>query len=176
MRALLTGSSGGSSKWFKNGAPIPGANSPTYNANSAGIYNMVKTNTNGCADSSPVGKVVTSLAAPIVNLGKDTSICGSSYTLDAGNAGATFTWNTGPITQTLLVNTSGTYIVTVTNSNSCSKSDTIKVNISAAFVTSSFSQIICANKSYLWNSINRNSAGHIWIPLKTNMGVIVLSH
>ncbi|MEO1448221.1 MAG: PKD domain-containing protein [Bacteroidota bacterium] len=67
------------------------------------------------------------IAQPSVNLGADTILCGpATYTLDAGNAGATFLWNTGEQTQTLLVDSSAFYIVTVTDGGG-STSDTIYV-------------------------------------------------
>ncbi len=52
------------------------------------------------------------LAQPIVNLGADTSHCGS-YLLDADNAGATHLWSTGETTRTIVASTSGTYWVDV---------------------------------------------------------------
>lgn len=55
---------------------------------------------------------------PIVDLGGDQQICeGESITLDAGNAGATFTWSDQSTGQTLTVNEAGTYSVTVTEGN-----------------------------------------------------------
>jgi len=55
---LLTGSSGGSSQWYMNGNMIAGATSNMYYASMPGIYNMTKTNANGCSDSSAVGVLV----------------------------------------------------------------------------------------------------------------------
>jgi hypothetical protein len=54
----LTGSSGGSSQWYMNGVLQPGATANTFTVNAAGIYNMTKTNTNGCKDSAAVGHQV----------------------------------------------------------------------------------------------------------------------
>jgi hypothetical protein len=52
---------------------------------------------------------------PDVNLGNDTTIYqGQSLTLDAGNPGAAFLWNTGETTQTISVTGPGIYSVDVT--------------------------------------------------------------
>ena len=65
-----------------------------------------------------------------VNLGNDTSICfGSSIILDAGPA-FDYIWNTGAITQTISADSSGQYIVTITEINGgASATDTINVNL-----------------------------------------------
>ena len=55
---LLTGSMGGSSQWLMNGTMIAGATTNQYWAKSTGIYNMIKTNQNGCSDSAAVGTEV----------------------------------------------------------------------------------------------------------------------
>lgn len=51
---------------------------------------------------------------PVVDLGSDTSLCASTYLLDAGNPGATFLWSTGASSQTINADSSGTYWVQVT--------------------------------------------------------------
>ena len=56
---LLTGATGGTLQWFKDGIMIPGANESTYYASEVGIYNQLKTNTSGCSDSSNVGILLT---------------------------------------------------------------------------------------------------------------------
>lgn len=54
---------------------------------------------------------------PVVNLGGQVAFCqGNSLLLDATNPGANYLWSTGAQTPTLLVSTSGTYWVRVTNS------------------------------------------------------------
>lgn len=127
----LTGTSGGTSQWYMNGSPIVGANSPTYQTSQAGVYNMTKTNTNGCTDSAATGITVTVVQAPVVALGADSTQCGGSITLDAQNAGATYLWIDSTTAQTLTVSTSGMYSVTVTDANNCVSSDTINVTIHA---------------------------------------------
>ncbi len=45
-------------------------------------------------------------ALPDINLGSDTSLCGSvSWQLDAGNDGITYLWSTGDSTQTIIIDT-----------------------------------------------------------------------
>jgi hypothetical protein len=51
--------------------------------------------------------------------------------LDAQNQGSTYIWNDNSSGQTLNVNTSGTYYVTVVNSNGCTSSDTIALVVNA---------------------------------------------
>jgi hypothetical protein len=67
--------------------------------------------------------------SPVVNLGADGPICqGTSVTLDAQNPGATFAWSTGATTQTISVNSAGSYYVTV--NNGCGiKKDTINITV-----------------------------------------------
>lgn len=55
-------------------------------------------------------------APPSNSLGSDTTYCGDfTRVLDAGNAGSEFLWSTGATTQTINVNTPGTYTVEITN-------------------------------------------------------------
>ena len=73
---------------------------------------------------------------PVVNLGKDTTVCkGKTITLHAGTgSGYTYNWSNGTTSSTLAVDQSfanssdiATIIVTVTNTYGCSKSDTIVI-------------------------------------------------
>jgi|GEM_PF-3103414 len=73
---------------------------------------------------------VTVAPLPQVNIGPDTTLCGSGiYSLNAGNSGASFNWSNGAITQSITVNTSDVYTVVVTSVNGCSNTDSALVNI-----------------------------------------------
>ncbi|MBW8051000.1 MAG: T9SS type A sorting domain-containing protein, partial [Cytophagales bacterium] len=66
------------------------------------------------------------------NLGFDTIICtGDSIVLDAGNPGMQYSWSTPDTTQTITVDTSGTYSVQVTDVTGCFSSDTVSVTVSS---------------------------------------------
>ena len=72
--------------------------------------------------------VVTINDLPLVALGSDTLLCnGSTLLLDAGNPGAGYMWNTLDITQTINVDTAGTYSVTVTDGNGCEGMDDLVI-------------------------------------------------
>jgi len=70
------------------------------------------------------------LPALIVALGADMIICpGDSIMLDAGNPGSTYLWSTGDSVQTLTVNSSGIYWVSVMSGSGCTGSDTVTITI-----------------------------------------------
>jgi hypothetical protein len=88
--------------------------------------------------------VVTVVNSPTVNLGADTAVCnGQPVTFNAGNAGATFLWSDNSAQQTLTVNTSGSYSVTVTNANNCSASDAVSVSDFVLALTTSGVSTTC---------------------------------
>jgi hypothetical protein len=131
----LTATSGGSSQWYMNGVLIPGANTPSYTTNQPGAYNMIKTNLNGCADSSAGSFVVVSFPAPVVTLGNDTSFCAGAapYALTAQSANTIlqWQWSTGSTLQTILVSSSGAYSVFVVDNVGCGARDTVNITVNA---------------------------------------------
>jgi gliding motility-associated-like protein len=101
-----------------------------------------------------------------VNLGADKQICtGTSTTLNAGIAGATYQWNTGATTQTISVSSAGTYSVLVTQNN-CSDRDTVIVTtISNPNAGSNGSTTVCDNSQIainLFSLISGEQTGGTW--------------
>ena len=112
------------------------------------------------------------------NLGNDTTVCSSSFTLDAGTGWASYQWSTGATTQTISVNTTGSYWVVVSN-GSCSVSDTIAVQFNSYSVNLGNDTSLCAGDSLTLNagpgtswqwstgastqSITVNTAGSYWV-------------
>lgn len=93
-----------------------------------GTYSVMVTDlSTGCQAADTVNLTIGSI--PVVNIGNDSTQCGGVITLNAQNAGATYLWSTTASTQTITVSTSGTYNVTVTNSDGCSASDTVMLTI-----------------------------------------------
>ncbi len=82
----------------------------------------------GCA--SPRIPIYVNVAASIaVNIGPDTTVCGTSFALDAGNPGSAYLWSTGAGTQVVNVTVSGTYSVTLINPIGCVGSDAVSVTL-----------------------------------------------
>jgi len=69
--------------------------------------------------------------APFVDLGPDTILIqsGQSVTLDPGSGYVNYQWSTGDSAQTIVVNTSGSYVITVLDSNGCFASDVVIINV-----------------------------------------------
>ncbi|MCX7696866.1 MAG: gliding motility-associated C-terminal domain-containing protein [Bacteroidales bacterium] len=105
-----------------------GSSNSTINVSTSGTYSVTVTYGGICSTSDAIQ--VTVWPAPVVNLGPDITICqGQQAVLDAGNPGETYVWSTNENTQTIIVSTSGTYSVTVTNSYNCSNSDAVIVTV-----------------------------------------------
>ncbi len=122
----------------------------TTTVNSSGTYIVQVITPAGCSNSDSVN--ITINPQPVVNLGPDFSICTSSTTLNAGNAGSNFLWSTAATTQTINVGT-GIYNVTVTNAFGCFDRDTVVVNTNATpFVNAGPDVSICTGNSTTLNA------------------------
>jgi len=79
----------------------------------------------------PVAVTANVYPAPFVDLGPDTILIqsGQSVTLDPGSGYANYQWSTGDSTQTIYVSSSGSYVITVVDSNGCFASDVVIINV-----------------------------------------------
>jgi len=105
-----------------------GAATPTITATAPGTY-WLHVSEGSCAGSDTV--VVSERPNPSVNLGPDTAVCqGQSVTLHSLGAYTVpaYLWSTGGTSPSISVNTTGNYILTVTQ-NGCTGSDTVSVTI-----------------------------------------------
>ena len=123
----------------------------TFLVDTTGLYYVYVVDTSGCTGIDSV--YITVNPMPLVNLGNDTAFCaGNNLLLDAGNTGATYLWQntaTPPYqNQTLTVNTTGIYFVTVSY-GICSDADTINVTINPIVTTNMPDSIICQGDSVL---------------------------
>jgi hypothetical protein len=92
----------------------------TISVNTADTYSVTVTNANGCDTYGSVNTHVNPLPVPTITGG--TVVCsGSSLTLSTASA-SSYLWSTGASTQSISVNNSGTYTVTVTDANGCTGS------------------------------------------------------
>lgn len=105
-----------------------GSTSQVRAVTESGSYNVKVTNQYSCSDADTVNVILRN--NPLVNLGNDTTVCnGVVLNLNPGNTGIEYFWNTGQTSQNINVSSPGTYSVFVTNSQGCTKADTITVNM-----------------------------------------------
>jgi hypothetical protein len=112
--ATLNAGNGGSTFLWTPGS----ATTQTINVTAGGTYSVQVKSINGCIINSTTNVIIRPL--PVAALGNDTSICnGDQITLNAGNSGYSYLWNTGAVSQVINVTDSGTYTVTVTTPYNC---------------------------------------------------------
>ncbi|MBK7429219.1 MAG: gliding motility-associated C-terminal domain-containing protein [Saprospiraceae bacterium] len=93
-------------------------NAQNTTVNTAGTYVVTVTDGNGCSANTSFMVRQEANPVPVVQGGGD--VCeGFSATLSTTQAFTAYSWSTGAITPTIDVNTTGTYIVTVTNTLGC---------------------------------------------------------
>ena len=162
---LDAGNSGASYLWST------GASTQQISAQTTGNYSVTVT-VGTCSVTDDINLTINAL--PIVNLGNDTSICfGSTLLLNAANAGSTFLWSTNENTQTISVNSSGTYFVEVTDVSNCFATDTIDVTIlNPILVDLGNDTSICAGQTITLNAGNAG-ATYLWNTGSVNQTLIV---
>lgn len=104
-------------------------------AASPGTYPITYTVKNSFNCKTEVTKTLLVKSTPKANFGPDKQICGSqTVTLDAGNPGGKYVWSSGHNTQSITVQRSGKYTVTIT-SDGCRGIDSVKVSYEAICVS-----------------------------------------
>ena len=144
-----------------------GVTNPTRVLNSAQILSYTVTDNNGCPRTSNVTTYTVDSSLQNISLGSDTSLCsGNSIQLQYTPVGITvYAWNTGNTQAIQEVDTTGQYVLEVTNTNNCQNRDTIEVTVIGTSPTLqfTFSDTLCqfSTGSYLDNSFVPNGNGTI---------------
>ncbi len=151
--STLTASGANSYHWST------GATTPVITVNSNGTYSCTFTNSYGCTTTQSV--TVNVLDTPVLT--GNTSFCAGSSTILTATGGDSYFWSTGATSSSIVVNTPGTYTVTVSSSNGCSGSASVNVVQNPSVnVTISGNTVVCSGigttltatsgSSYLWSS------------------------
>ena len=111
-----------------------GSNTQVLPVATSGNYAVTVTNSNTCSASASTNVYIKPV--PVVALGNDIVQCGGPVTLNAGNTGAVYEWSTGEVTQTIVVDTTGNFGVSVTNSSGCTANGSLNVTIDTIPVVS----------------------------------------
>ncbi len=84
---------------------------------------------NGICQSNRIAVAATIFPLPTVNLGSDTLINGITYQLDAGSGFNSYLWSTSETTQSITILSTGTFCVTVTDTNGCINNDCVFIDL-----------------------------------------------
>jgi gliding motility-associated-like protein len=112
---ILNAGAGFNSYLWSNGAATQ-----TTTVNSGNTYTVTVTNAFGCSKSTSQLVTVNPLPTPVIT-GTNVICQGQNSIFDAGPGYSGYLWSNAAVTQTINVNTGGTYTVTVTDGNGCSK-------------------------------------------------------
>jgi gliding motility-associated-like protein len=144
--------------WSGNGITSGGLFDPATAA--TGTNTITYGITGSCGDTASV--IITVYDAPIVDLGPDIGICdGDVIVLDAGAGFIAYDWTPSGSSQTININSSGSYIVTVTDANNCQGTDVITITVQQTYDASILtSGPFCSNGGTI--QFNAVDAGGVW--------------
>ncbi len=163
-----------------------GATTPAITPTTTGTYWLAVTQT-GCTSTDTVH--ITVNPSPVVNLGADPGSCsGGSVTIGRPSAaGDTYIWNTGVTTDSIVLTSAGTYVLTVTNGG-CTSADSVVFTINPLPTVDlgpdTFSclgapftivpSVSAGTLSYLWNdgttatTLTATTTGYYWLTVSLN--------
>jgi PKD repeat protein len=134
-------------------------------------YFIELTDNQGCIIKSNLFTVGIDSSLVNISLGADTNLCsGNNIQLQNTTSNITqYTWNTGNTQASQIVDTSGLYMLEVTNSNNCSNRDTIQVNVigTSPILNYSFPSSICQFSEGQYNDSSEVPNGNGTISNKT---------
>ncbi|MFN5222641.1 MAG: PKD domain-containing protein, partial [Bacteroidota bacterium] len=166
-----------------------GATTSGINPNVAGTYTVTVTNTNGCTGTT--SQLVTINPNPAPAIAGTFTVCqGTSATLNVTAGLTSYQWSNGATSATINPNATGTYTVTVTNSNGCTgtTSQAVLVNNNPTpAITGTFA--VCSGNSaslnapagmtnYVWSNgattsaINPSTAGTFTVTVTDANGCV----
>lgn len=123
-----------------------GATTPTLSVNTSGQYTLTVTDSLNCTNTDNIN--VTINPVPTVTLGNDITVCQGFISISAqSGSGLTYLWNTGSTISSILLNSSGSYWVQVTNSLGCTASDTIVITMLPSVNYTETQTLVCISSA-----------------------------
>lgn len=153
--ASLMASGGTSYSWNT------GSSSSNLSVSPTTTTSYVVTVSNGTCGVTASATVNVYPAVPTPNITAPTIFCGGSATLTA-TAGFTYLWSNGSTDQTTTITQSGTYNLTVTDANGCTKTNSVTVPPSNLSVSATNVTICNGQTANLLATSNDASATFVW--------------
>lgn len=119
----LTANDGVAYQWSNN------SSNASITVGTSGQYSVTATNAEGC--TATASTYVTVNALPVATISGITSICQGETTTLTANGGTSYQWSDNSTNTYITVNTSGQYLVTVTNAQGCSATASTYVTVNA---------------------------------------------
>ncbi|CAN5768153.1 hypothetical protein BH10BAC2_BH10BAC2_31150 [soil metagenome] len=170
---VLTSSAASGNVWSN------GATTKSITVNTSGNYSVTATNANGCTSAASAATAVTVNplpAKPTISANGSTTFCqGGSVTLTSSIAAGNV-WSNGATTQSITVNTSGSYSITRTNANGCSVTSTatiITVNPNPAPATTPAGTVNIVSPNTVNIGTNGTFASYLWSTGATTQSITV---
>jgi len=171
---------------FCNGDSVNLVVTPSYNSylwsntetdssivvNTTGTYFVTVVDEFGCTDTAQISVI----EFPTINAtiqGQNSYCEGTSTSLSINNSGVNIQWSTGETTQNIIVNEAITYFVTITDTNSCSATDSILVEENQPTnVIISQNNTLCTN-SVITLLLNQEFSSYLWSTSETTDTLVV---
>ena len=151
-----------------------GTTNPTRILNQNESISFTVIDSLGCTGSSNTAVVSIDNSLEFISLGMDTSLCsGNSIQLIQDTSViSNWLWNTQDTTSNITVDTSGVYILNITNDNGCQNSDTIEVTVigTAPSLSYSIENDICQGSQLLFNESSTVPPGNTITDVIWNFG------
>ncbi len=143
----------------------------------AGVFTNTLTATGGCDSILVTSLTVNPKPVATITPNGPTTFCQGDSVLLTSSTGTSYLWSTGAVTQSISVQTSGNYYVTVTNANGCSStSPTVTVTVIPTLTVTPSSATICIGGSTTLTA--SGAISYIWGPsagLNTTSGSTVVA-
>lgn len=173
---LLNAPAGYTYQWKNNNVNISGATNITYIVTNSGSYSVTVTSGGCSSTSNPVLVNVNPLPSiPVINNSGPTTFCsGGSVTLTSSSL-SNNVWSNGSTAQSITLNQSGNYSVTVSN-GSCSSTSlptiiTVNTSPSAPTINQSGPISFCSGSSVTLTSSSLSN--NVWSNGSTSQSIIV---
>ncbi|MEK7257470.1 MAG: MopE-related protein, partial [Bacteroidota bacterium] len=120
---ILTASGGNSYSWST------GATTAAITVSTTGTYTVTATAANGCTDTESQAVTAHSLPTATITPNGATTFCLGGSVMLTASGGTSYSWSTGATTAAITVSNSGTYIVTATDANGCTDTESQVVTV-----------------------------------------------